>query len=183
MVSGGIMMAVGVAGIVSGAAMISLKEEDAWIFADLGKVFGVAFILAGSALTVGGIFSLVAPSEAEREYRDAMKIEDPQQRERACRLALPELASHGRRNRIISGVICSVLSVACLASASSDEPASSVSAGVLFGGIAAYSFLAKSPAEKALRNYDREAGENKITQLGFGIGPHGRIQATFLVAY
>lgn len=182
-VSGGIMTAFGIAGIISGAAMTSLDEEEVWFFASLGKVVGIAFILAGSALTVGGIYSLVAPSEAERDYRDAMRIEDPEQRERACRLALPELASHGRRNRIISGVITSVLSVVCLASSGGDEGSSSLAVGGLFGGMAVYSFLAKSPAEKALRNYEREAGETKTTQLAFGIGPHGRVQATLLVVY
>ncbi len=180
---GGIMMAGGIAGIVLGAGMASLDEEEAWIFAGLGKAFGYVFILSGSALTVGGIISLVAPSGAERDYREAMRIEDPEQRERACRLALPELASHGRTSRIISGVVCSVLAGVCVAGATGDEGASSLSTAALFGGLAAYSFLAKSPAEKALRNYEREAGENKITQLGFGFGPRGRIQATLLIAY
>ena len=180
-VTGVSLLAAGGAGIALGADLVSGSEIE--IFDALGKIIGTGFIIVGGAMAIGGIYELAAPSRAEKEYRDAREIADPEQREKACRLLLPELADKGRRTRIITGVACSALSVLCFAGSGSDETASSIAAGGLLGGIAIYSFVAKSPAEKALRNYNLEAGVNRTTQFAFGVGPRGRLQATFLVTY
>jgi hypothetical protein len=176
-------LALGIGGVGVGVG-ITLASGDPDTFPGaLGRVFGTATIIAGGLAVGAGTYALAVPGAEEKEYRDVRAMTDPAQRETASRLALPRLAARGRRNRIITGVIFSAISVLSFASSSGDDASSALFSGALWGGLAAYSFLVKSPAERASRDYLEESEARKSPQFFLGVGPHGRIQAGFAMSY
>lgn len=176
-------LALGIGGVGVGVG-IALASGDPDTFPGvLGRALGTVTIIAGGLAVGAGVYALAVPSAEEREYRDVRAMTDPAQRETASRLALPRLAARGRRNRIITGVIFSALSVLSFASSSGDDARSAAFSGALWGGLAAYSFLVKSPSERASRDYLEESEARKSPQFFLGVGPHGRIQAGFAMSY
>jgi hypothetical protein len=181
MLGGALALGVGGVGVGVGIALASGDPET--FPGAFGRIFGTATIIAGGLAVGAGIYELAVPSAEEKEYRDVRAMTDPAQRETASRLALPRLAARGRRNRIITGAIFSAISVLSFASSSGDNASSALFSGALWGGLAAYSFLVKSPAERASRGYLEDSGARKSPPFFFGVGPHGRIQAGFAMSY
>lgn len=160
--------------MVLGAAMIS-KEEEGWF--DFSSLFGTVFIISGVACVGGGIYSLAVPSRAERELDDVLSISDRAQREKASHEALSLLAARGRRNRILTGILSAAFAVGSLVGESPEY-----AYGAPYAALAAYSFVMKSPAERAFQDYlrERKREQRKELVLRVGIGPYGGVKIGFV---
>jgi hypothetical protein len=145
----------------------------------------------GAALVGGGIYTLAVPSRAERELDDVRSISDRAQRERASHVALSLLAARGRRNRILNGIISAAVSiVSTVYLIQAEEPEqnsfdSKLTTGILEAAYAVYSFVVKSPAERAFNDYLRERKREQRKDLGLcvGIGPYGGVKIGFVYSF
>jgi hypothetical protein len=163
--------------IVLGAAMIS-EEEEGWF--DFSSLFGTVFIISGAACVGGGIYNLAVPSRAERELDDVLSISDRAQREKASHEALSLLAARGRRNRILTGILSAAFAVSSLVGESAEY-----AYGAPYAALAVYSFVVKSPAERAFEDYLRERKREQRKELEFrlGIMPRGGVKVGFVYSF
>jgi hypothetical protein len=148
------------------------EEED---FLGLGEVFGALFVAEGALCLVAGTISLAVPSRAERADRRVRAISDAAERERAAAEALGGLAKKGRTARMIQGGVGVAAGIAAIVASGADESSGGLSAGALMGALAAYSFLVKSPEEKAYRSYKERSGLRPTPDLVLDITPRGGV--------
>ena len=176
--TGGIIGVVAGGGLmVLGAAMIS-KEEEGWF--DFSSLFGTVFIISGAACVGGGIYSLAVPSRAERELDDVLSISDRTQREKASHEALSLLAARGRRNRILAGILSAAFAVGSLVGESPEY-----AYGAPYAALAVYSFVMKSPAERAFQDYlrERKREQQKELVMRVGIMPYGGVKISLALSF
>lgn len=173
--AGGIGLAVGAVALAGGIVMLGRDDEGDWL--GLNEFFGATLAAGGGLACAAGIYSLAAPSPAERSYKRVRDITDPGQREAACAEALSSLAGKGRRARMIGGgLICAIGAAGVIASA--DEGSSGpLLMAACTGGLALYSFLVKSPAERTYRAYLERKGSRPTPDLILGFGPRGSFRA------
>ena len=154
-----------------GAAL--MDGEDDWL--GFNDFFGGLSVVMGGVMVVGGAASLAFRSPAEKAYDKIHPIEDPLRREKACADALAGFAKSGRRMRMIGGGLTLATGVVMVATAGGDETSTGYLAwAAVFGGAAAYQFLAKSRPEKIYRAYLEESQATPAPRLTLGFGPHGR---------
>jgi len=189
-IGGPIVIGVGV-GLIAWGASLTSKEPDAigWDF-DLTPVFGYFPIIMGAGCVVGGALMLAIPSRAEREYNNVLKISGSAQKERASHEALSSFAAKGRRNRILAGILFaadSAASLVVLAKASSEYHYRTYYYVVpaALAALAVYSFLVKSPAERAFEDYLRERKREQRKELEFrlGIMPQGGVKVGIVYSF
>jgi hypothetical protein len=171
-------IAAGSAGLAAGALFVGgglalISGEDDSDFLGLGEFFGAIAVITGGVAVAGGGLALAIPSPAERAYKRIRPIEDPALRETACADALSGLSRNGRKTRMIMGGLACALGVAGVLSSSDGALYSAASAG----GLALYSFLVKSPAERTYRAYLEQGGIKPVPDLVLGIGPRGSFRA------
>jgi hypothetical protein len=181
---GGAILAGGLL-IVLGASTQS--EED---FLGLVQMMRVFSVIVGAAAVASGIYYLAVPSRAEREFNNVLSISDSAQRERASHEALSVLAVRGRRNRILTGILsaaCSVGSLIMVAKESSEYHYSTYeyvyAAG--YAALSVYSFVVKSPAERAFEDYLRERKREQRKEIKFrlGIMPQGGVKVGIVYSF
>jgi len=159
--------------MVLGDSWVS-KEEEGW------SLIGYLSIITGAGAVVAGVFTLAVPSRAERKYKNALKISDSAQRERASHEALSSFAARARRNRILTGILSAVYSVASLGEA---EESLEYAYAASLAASAVYSFVVKSPAERAFQNYLKERELRKKLEFRLGIGPYGGVKIGFVYSF
>jgi len=178
--AGGIAgLIVGVAGVAGGLAMIGADEENDPL--GLARFFGAYFVAAGAASLGAGVFSLSVKSRAERADARVRAISDAAGREMAAEDALADLAKKARSARMIQGG--AGIALGALAFVLSEDPSGGLSMGATFGAMAAYSFLVKSPEEKAHRSYEEGRGLRLAPDLVFGITPRGGVLAGLSLSF
>jgi hypothetical protein len=174
---GTIGLVVGGGLIVLGASITS-REQEGWF--DLRPIFGYFSIIMGAVCVGGGIYSLAVPSRAERELDDVLSISDRAQRERASHEALSSLAARARRNRILAGIVSAAFAVSSLVGESPEYVY-----GAPYAALAVYSFVMKSPAERAFQDYlrERKREQQKELVMRVGIGPYGGVKIGFVYSF
>lgn len=169
--AGGLGLGVGVLSIAGGIAMLSEDDEDDWL--RLAELSGYVLVTGGAVCALGGAISLAVVSPPETAYKRTRPIQDPVARERACADALASLAKKARRTRMIGGGLsCAVAAAGAVLAAKEDASGYSLMA-VSAGAGALYSFLVKSPAERAYRAYLAESRVSTVPDLILGFGPRG----------
>lgn len=169
-------LAAGALCVAGGLALMSEDDEADWL--GLGELFGTMAVITGGTTIVGSVISLTIPSSAERAFTRIRPIEDPALRERACAEALSGLSRKGRKTRMIMGGLACALGVAsALSSGGEDSSEGPFFLAASLGGLALYSFLVKSPAERTYRAYLEQGGIKPVPDLILGIGPRGGFRA------
>jgi hypothetical protein len=188
---GGPIALVAGGGLIAWGASLTSKEREggAWDV-DITPIFGYLSIIMGAGCVVGGALTLAIPSRAERELKKVISISDLVQRERASHEALSLFAARGRKNRILSGILSAAYSVEYLldiADTSSEyNKGTYVYVGAaIWTALAVYSFVVKSPAERAFEDYLKERKKEQQKQLQFrlGIMPRGGVQVGFVYSF
>jgi len=135
-------------GYVSLGLGVAIGVGSAVVLAGTGtELYG---ILAGGLVALPGVFSLMVPTAAEREFAEAGESEI------AAALALERLAEMGRRERIISGVANVAAGVASLLYPFGYfTPYDYVYSAVSSFGSAAVDLLLPSKEERAFATYER----------------------------
>lgn len=181
--AGGLGLAVGAAGLGGGLAIMhEMKDEgteDPWnFFAGFGYLGGAMIAATGGVAMAGGIVSLASITPAERRYARVRAIEDPVSREEASALALSGLARKGKRARTLRAALFGGLGlVGALSASGSDKGGSNLTLAACGGGLAAFSLLVHSRAERAYRAYLEEKGPGLVPDLILGAGPRGGFRA------
>lgn len=172
--AGGMGLGSGIFIAAAGAAMLSEKDEDDWL--GLSKFFGGVCLVSGGAAALGGAAMLAIASPPEKAYKRVLSIQDPVMRERACADALASLAKKARTWRMIAGGLgCAAAAAGAVLAAKEDASGYTLMA-VSAGAGALYSFLVKSPAERAYRAYLEQSPVKTIPDLILGFGPRGGIR-------
>jgi hypothetical protein len=164
-VGGGVCLAAGGGLLAYGLSMLN-REDDT-----IAQIGGLFVVLCGGGSLAAGAVVLARQSPAERTNRQIQAIADPAQRERACEDALARLAKKGRKGRISGGGLFALLAVSAAASMGLEDSHIIVPASL--GAVALYSFLVKSPAEKADRAYLEKRPLRPTPMLIFGLAPRG----------
>ena len=169
--AGGLGLGVGALSIAGGLAMLSEDDEDDWLH--LAELSGYVLITGGAISALGGAISLAVVSPPERAYNRIRPIQDPAMREQACADALVSLAKKARTWRMIAGGLgCAAAAAGAVLAAKEDASGYTLMA-VSAGAGALYSFLVKSPAERAYRAYLEQSPVKTIPDLILGFGPRG----------
>ena len=169
----------GAAGLVGGLALLT-GEDDEFGFTHAA---GAGLAVMGGALLVGSAITLAVPSRPEKEQARVDAIPDPAQKEKAAADALADLARRGKKSRMILGGIGSAAAVGCSLAADPDAGAGVYVLCAIIGAAAVYSFLAKSPEEKAYAAYSASSRVKPAPELSIGLAPHGGIQAAFSLGF
>ena len=164
-VGGGVCLAAGGGLLAYGISMLN-KEEDT-----ITQIGGLFVVICGGGSLAAGAFLLARQGPTERTNRQIQAIADPAQRERACEDALARLAKKGRKGRISGGGLLALMAVSAAASMGVEDSHIIVPASL--GAVALYSFLVKSPAEKANRAYLEKRPLRPTPTLVFGLAPRG----------
>jgi hypothetical protein len=178
---GAISLAAGAVLMAGGLAMLSQDEEDD--FLALGELFGAMFIVEGGVGLVAGTVLLAFPSRAEKADARIRAVSDAVERERAAEEALGDLAKKGRRARMIQGGIGVAAGIAVIFAGGDADASGKLLSGASIGALAAYSFLAKSPEEKAYRSYQERRGLKPSPDLILGLTPHGGVLAGLSLSF
>jgi hypothetical protein len=178
-VAGTAGLAVGVAGVAGGLAMIGADEEDDLL--GFARLFGAYFVAAGAASLGAGVLSLSVKSRAERADARVRAVSDAAEREMAAAAALADLAAKARKARMIQGG--AGIALGALAFVLSEDPSGGLSMGATFGAMAAYSFLVKSPEEKAHRSFEERRDLRLAPDLVLGITPRGGVLAGLSLSF
>jgi hypothetical protein len=161
-----------------GAAVISSVDEYGGFWEGFGEALAGAMLMGvGTVGVIGGTLSLVIPFSAEREHKDVLRISDLAQRERASHEALSSLAARAKTWRIVIGAAFAAAAVSLFIEnkkLSNFQESSFVPA--TYAGLAAYSFLRKTLAERTYQNYLKEKEYRKELALRIGIMPYGGVK-------
>jgi len=169
-----IMLVLGGGLMVLGDSLISKEPEEGEV------LFGTLGIIGGAGIVVGGVLTLAIPSRAERELKDVLSILDPTQRERASHEALSSLAARARRNRILTCILLATSSAVSLFTA---EESLEYAFAASFAAFTVYSFVKKSPTERAFQNYLKERELQKKLEFRIGIGPYRGVKIGFVYSF
>lgn len=177
-IGGTIVLIVGGGLIALGAPMTKESGEG-----DLSPLLGYPLIITGAVGVVVGAFTLARPSRPERKLKKVISISDPTQRERASHEALSLFAARGRRNRILM-LILSTTTVLCEGLVFGESPVTAILALPL-AALTVYSFVKKSPSEKAFQDYlkEKESEQRKELALRVGIMPYGGVKISFAFSF
>jgi hypothetical protein len=174
-VVGGVCLAAGGGLLAYGISMLD-KEEDT-----MTQIGGFFAVMCGGGGLAAGALSFAIQGRVERTHKQIQAIADPAQRERACEDALARLAKKGRKGRISGGGLLALSAVSAAASMGLEDSHIIVPASL--GAVALYSFLVKSPAEKANRAYLEKRALKPSPTLVFGLAPHGGFRLGLSMQY
>lgn len=151
------------------------------------------FYLTGGLCAGIGIFQLLSPTVAEKEYRKVSTITDPIGREKAAYSSLISLAEKARYQRMVSGLSSGAFALYCLFGqpfkyqVDNDTYDNSIYYGVLSAAAAVSSLCFKSPEERILDVY--EGGQAKAgyslsaPNFRLGVLPQGKIYAAYSYSF
>lgn len=172
-------MVVGAASVVGGLALNGVDEEEDQL--GLIRFFGTALIAEGAVAFGAGAYVLAVKTRAERAYARIRALSDAAEREQAAEEALADLARKARTARMIQGGVGIAIGGAAMILA--EDTSGGLAMAAWIGGLAAYSFLVKSPEEKAHRSYEERRGLRSAPDLVFGITPRGGVQAGLALSF
>ena len=176
---GTLAIGTGIASVGVGLALIGADEDEDWL--GLDRIMGGVLIAEGAVALCAGAYSLAVRTRAERADARVQATSDPAGRELAAADALADLAKKARNARMIQGGIGIAAGAAAVVLA--EDPSGGLTAGAIFAATAAYSFLMKSPEEKAYRSYEERKGLRVSPDLVLGITPRGGVLAGLSLSF
>lgn len=176
---GTVGMVVGAASVAGGLALTGMDEEEDPL--GLDRVFGAVMVAEGAVAFGAGAYVLAVKTRAERAYARIRAVSDAAERELAAEQALADVARKARTARMIQGGVGIAIGVTAMILA--EDASGGLAMAAWIGGLAAYSFLVKSPEEKAHRSYEERRGLRSAPDLVFGITPRGGVLAGLALSF
>jgi hypothetical protein len=165
---GGLSLGLGALSI--GLGIAAQEDTDGW--PEMNKAIGQWAVISGGSMALGGLVALSIASPAERAYKKARLVQDPEIREQRCAAALTDLARKGRRGRQIgAGLILATSAVLVLVRGDEISSGTALSYGITCGGLALSRLLIKSPAERTHAAYLKKSRITAAPHLTLGVGP------------